>query len=219
MMGHEGARDGTCWISRASPRLAQVRFLCHSLSRLSRVTSRLDSCVAMVGTWPAGPVAVIAWGQRSQYEGDSDPYRFIEEWAHMPRSNRYHTVWYEARRGPLQCGTARWMVWIQPAGRQSSAKQAFLACNGGSSTTLRGSSCAGPKSLHRGAEIRASKDQQRNGESTSGRPRGGRPHPPALHPRGREGVSAQPGCAPGCLGWRDAGGHRVGGSQVRAPAC
>ena len=67
------------------------------LSRLSRVTSRLDSCVAMVGTWPAGPVAVIAWGQRSQYEGDSDPYRFIE-WAHVPRSNRYHTVWYEAAR-------------------------------------------------------------------------------------------------------------------------
>ena len=52
----------------------------------------------MVGTWPAGPVAVIAWGQVPQYAGDSDPAKLILEWQNMVRANRFHTVWYEAAR-------------------------------------------------------------------------------------------------------------------------
>jgi hypothetical protein len=38
--------------------------------------------------------------------------------------------------------------------------------------------------------------------------------PVACH-RGQS-FSPQPGCAPGCLGSRDEGGHRAGGSQVEA---
>ena len=52
----------------------------------------------MVGTWPAGPVAVIGWGQCRQYEGGSDPAILILEWTHVPRANGLHTVWHEAAK-------------------------------------------------------------------------------------------------------------------------
>ena len=106
-MGHEGARDGTCWISRASPRLAQVRFLCHRLSRLSRVTSRLDSCVAMVACWPGCSHSL---GATQPIRGGLRPLQIHRRMgAHAPVRQVPHSV---VRSGEVRCSAGPHAEWF-----------------------------------------------------------------------------------------------------------